>query len=624
MPSSLTVVLGALLVVLVAAPIDLPALKARGTLRVLVFGEDEDILPRAGSPKARDRELLAELAAREGMSIDVVAEPDFEKLFARLLSGDGDVLAHGLTITAERKARVAFTHPVATVKQLLVARRGAKGVPRNVQQLRGREVTVHDGSAYAQTLAALGAKVVPASEQLDSEGVVYEVGRGRVALTVTDSNLFASIAGYNRDVEALFPVAEGKELAWALRPDAPALKAALDAFLVEKALTAYSDRLSTGDLDAIKKRGALRLLTWNDPISYFSHQGQLFGFDLELARLLATRLGVRLEVVVPPERELLVPWLLEGRGDFIAACLHPVPGLKGVAFSRPYLFTDEVRVGKADAVGFVHRPDLTDDVELVQEGKARVIDRILVDTLPDAPRDFTVIGKELPISYAVRADSKKLLEAVDGFVAATFRGLEYNLLRKRYFEQNRAIEAARAAESGQTGTISAWDALFREHAARTGLDWRLVAAQCFQESRFDPLARSWAGALGLFQLMPTTALELGCNKREDPAQSVRAGTDYLARILSRLDSRIELKHRLRFALAAYNAGPTHVEDARRLAAERGLDPLKWFGHVEKAMLLLEQPRFYRRTKAGYCRGSEPVKYVSEIQSRYDGYVKLLP
>ncbi|MBL8955237.1 MAG: transporter substrate-binding domain-containing protein [Myxococcaceae bacterium] len=611
---------GPMLALVVFAAADLPELKARGTLKVLVFGEDEDILPRAGSPKARDRELLEELAEREGMTLDVVAEPDFEKLFTRLLAGEGDVLAHGLTVTDERKARVAFTQPVSVVTQVLVGRRGAKNLPTKVADLKGRAVTVHEGSAYAASLEGLGAKVVAADERLDSEGLVYEVGRGKLQLTVTDSNLFASIATYNRDVEALFSIAEGKELAWAVRPEAKALKAALDAFLVEKALTAYAEKLSLGDLDEIKKRGALRLLTWNDPISYFSHQGRLFGFDYELAKLLAAKLKVRLEVVVPPERKLLVPWLLDGHGDLIAAALHPVE-LKGVTFSQPYLFTDEVRIGKAALVP--HRPEATDDVELLQEGKAKVVDRILIDTLPDAPRDFTVIAKELPIAYAMRADSKRLAEAVDGFIAATYRGLEYNLLKKRYFERNAQIDVARAAESGQTGTLSPFDQLFKQNASRVGLDWRLLAAQCFQESRFDPVAKSWAGALGLFQLMPTTALELGVKRREDPAESVRAGSDYVARMLTRFDTRIELKHRLRFALAAYNAGPSHVEDARRLAQERGLDPMKWFGHVEKAMLLLEKPQHYRKAKAGYCRGSEPVKYVSEIQARYDGYVKIV-
>jgi membrane-bound lytic murein transglycosylase F len=96
------------------------------------------------------------------------------------------------------------------------------------------------------------------------------------------------------------------------------------------------------------------------------------------------------------------------------------------------------------------------------------------------------------------------------------------------------------------------------------------------------------------------------------------------RLLGQLDPTLPFKHRLRFALAAYNAGLGHVLDARRLAREQGLDPNKWFGHVEKAMLLLEKPQYYRRARHGYCRGSEPVKYVSEIQTRYGQYIEALP
>jgi membrane-bound lytic murein transglycosylase F len=615
-------VLWPVLAVVASASLDLPQLTQRGSLKVIVFGQDEDFLPRAGSPKARDRELLAEFAERQKLKLDLVVERDFERLFTRLLAGEGDVLAHGLTITDERKQRVAFTLPVAIVKQLIVAKKGLKTPPKKPADLKERVVMVHSGSAYAQTLEALGATVSPAPQELDSEGVVYKVGRGEFALTVTDSNVFDSIAAYNSDVQALFPIAEGKELAWALRPDTPKLKAALDAFLVEKALTAHGEKTFTGDLDAIKKRGALRLLTWNDPVSYFAHKGQLFGFDYELAQLLAKKLKLRLEVVVPPERNLLLPWLLEGRGDVVAASLHPVPSEKRVAFSTPYAFTDEVSVGKAPAA--VHRPDQSDDVELIQSGKPAIVDRQLLDALPGAPPPAEVVATEKPIAFAMRADSTKLKQAVDQFVTSTYRGLEYNMLKKRYFEDNRAMDTARAQDSARTGQLSPFDLMFRECEARTGLDWRLLAAQCFQESRFDPAAKSWAGAVGLFQLMPTTAVELGVKKRDDPAQSIQGGADYDARLLARVDPKLELKNRLRFTLAAYNIGWGHLEDAQRLAAEQGLDSAKWFGNVEKAMALLEKPAFYRHARHGFCRGSEPVKYVSEIQSRYDDYVKLLP
>jgi membrane-bound lytic murein transglycosylase F len=626
------------------APMDLPQLKERGTLKVLVFGTDEDFLPRVGSPKALDRELLQEFAEREHLKLELVVEPHFDDLFTRLLSGEGDVLAHGLTITEARKKRVAFTRPVATVSHVVVGKRGAKNLPRRPAQLEGKTVVVHQGSAYEDSLKALGLghlTLEAAPGAIDTEGVVYRVGRGELPLTVTDSNVFESIAAYNPDVQALFAVAQGKDLAWAVRPDARALNAALDAFLVEKALTSYAQRTFVGDLDGIRKRGALRLLTWNDPVSYFAYRGQLFGFEYELAKLLAARLGVRLEVVVPPRRALLVPWLLEGRGDLVAASMHPTGELTRVtAVSRPYLFVDLLSVGDGPltlAQGSTHgvlgttwddaEADDTALVELVRDGQLRstAVDRHLLESLTPLPPSVPVstLLTEQPIVFLTRPTAKKLTRAVDNFVLTTYHGLEYNLLKRQYFEQNRAITEARAQDASRTGYLSPFDELFRQCAAAHGLDWRLLAAQCFQESQFNPQAKSWAGAVGLFQLMPATASELGVTRRDDPTASARAGADYLARLSARLDARLDLQQRLRFALAAYNVGFGHVEDAQRLAQERGLDATRWFGHVEQAMLLLEKPVFYQRARHGYCRGSEPVRYVSEIQARYDGYVKLV-
>ncbi len=636
-------------VLLWAAPAqpDLPQLKTRGTVRVLVFGTgEEEYLPRAGSPRARDRELLEEWAQREGLTLEVLREARFDRLFPRLLAGEADVVAHGLTVTDERKREVAFIQPIATVKHLLVGKRGAKSNPRKAAQLKGQTVVVHPGSAYAQSLKALGVPgltLADAPEELDTEGVVYRVGRGELPLTVTDSHVFESIAAYNRDVEALFPVAEGKEIAWAVRPDSGALKASLDAFVVEKSLTAWASKSFTQDLDGIQKRGVLRLITWNDPVSYFAYRGQLFGFDYELAQMIAAKLKVRLDVVVPPRRELMVDWLLQGKGDLIAATFHPPADAKKVACSRPYLFTDVVQVGAGPltlprgsplfaGLDAGTAPDEEDDegdlIELVREGKlgATAVDRVLLDARAPLPPSvpITTLAAEQPIVFATRPANKKLAKAIDDFAAATFRGLEYNLLKKRYFEGNRAIEAARSAESEKSGQLSPFDALFKEHASRNGLDWRLLASQAFQESRFDPKAKSWAGAVGLFQLMPATAAELRVTRLEDPAQSIRAGADYLAQLSARVDPRVPLKDRLRFALAAYNVGFGHVEDAQRLAAERGLDPNRWFGGVEKALAMLERPAYYRRARHGYCRASEPVRYVAEIQNRYESYVKLVP
>jgi membrane-bound lytic murein transglycosylase F len=243
----------------------------------------------------------------------------------------------------------------------------------------------------------------------------------------------------------------------------------------------------------------------------------------------------------------------------------------------------------------------------------------------DVEKAFSLsAGQPEPIAFALRPGNPRLKEFLDSFVSQIVGSLELNDARDRYFRKNRGLVRARAKDAGRGGRLSPYDEILKKHSKRYGLDWRLMAAQAYQESLFDPDARSWAGAKGLFQLMPSTGLELGLENLDDPDAGIHAGIRYMHQILERLEPRVPLKHRLRFALAAYNAGFGHLQDARRIAAEEGLDPDKWFGHTEKAMLLLSQPRYYRRTRHGYARGNETVRYVSEIQNRYDHYVTLVP
>ena len=132
------------------------------------------------------------------------------------------------------------------------------------------------------------------------------------------------------------------------------------------------------------------------------------------------------------------------------------------------------------------------------------------------------------------------------------------------------------------------------------------------------------GAVGVMQLLPSTAKELGCDHPEEPRPAIRAAARYLGKLMKRCQDEpaVALKDRVRFALAAYNAGPGHLDDARLLAKQQGLDGNRWFGHVEKAMLLLTKPKHYQAAAHGFARGDETVRYVSEIQTRYDAYVEL--
>ena len=147
----------------------------------------------------------------------------------------------------------------------------------------------------------------------------------------------------------------------------------------------------------------------------------------------------------------------------------------------------------------------------------------------------------------------------------------------------------------------------------------------YQESRFDPKAKSWVGAKGLMQVMPRTGAELKIYDLESPDQGILAGTKVMSRYSNYFNNpEINARDRIRFALASYNCGPGQVFDARDLAKEMGLDPNKWFGHVEKSMLLLSKKEVAKKVRYGYCRCEEPVNYVSEIQNRYDHYVQIVP
>ena len=173
-----------------------------------------------------------------------------------------------------------------------------------------------------------------------------------------------------------------------------------------------------------------------------------------------------------------------------------------------------------------------------------------------------------------------------------------------------------------SGQISPYDKLVRKYADRYGFDWRLVTAQMYQESRFNPKAKSHVGAKGLMQLMPRTAKAMGVKNASDPAHNIKGGVKYMDWLRDRFDSNLPISERLWFTLASYNAGAGHVHDARRLARQLGYDPDRWFGHTEEAMLKLSKKEYARKARFGYVNGREPVNYVRDIRQRFEAYVEL--
>lgn len=660
---------------------DLDAIVERGVLRAIVQESDEGLRSNGERSASLQRARVETFAQRHGLEVQFIPAEDFASLLTLLEEGRGDVAADDLTVTPDRQKRVAFARPFATSSEIVVGKRGADN-PGTAADLDGRQVHVLEASAFKDTLEELKAETAPGLEvrfvegNADPETIVYEVSQGLRPLTVIDSHSLAVIEKYNPDIEGLFSIADGRQIAWAVRRDNPRLKAALDAFFVEQALTEHRSDTMTGDLDEIRKRGSIRFVTRNNAVTYFLHKGRRMGFDFELAELVAKELGVRLEMVVAPSRDQLVSWLLEGRADVIGASFTITPTrAEQVAFTRPYLWVDEVVVQRTQGPKAASLEDLRGRKVHVRRSSSyhdtllalqpaygfELVDvpetvetEELIGMLADGEIDFTVADSHIlqvettyrddiesafvlstadetdekaegsrGIVFATRKDNPELLSFLDDFVRRTYRGLEYNMARRKYFQNTRTIAAAKQSEL-ERGQLSQYDPIIQKYAEQYAFDWRLLASLAYQESRFDPNAKSWVGALGLFQVMPSTGLEMGFKDLRTPDVGAHAGTLYLYKLIGRIDPRLDFKQRLRFALASYNVGLGHVLDARRLAAQKGWDPDKWFGHVEKAMLLLEKPKYHSQARHGYCRGSEPVKYVSEIQNRYDHYTELIP
>lgn len=222
--------------------------------------------------------------------------------------------------------------------------------------------------------------------------------------------------------------------------------------------------------------------------------------------------------------------------------------------------------------------------------------------------------------WLVRDDSKSLSEAIDQWYHPDLVAK----LQQKHKQQNRMHTVRRKARpvmlNAEKGIISHYDEILQRHATSIGWDWRLLAAQCYQESAYDPKAVSWAGAQGLMQIMPETAAHLGVNNVWNPEENIAAGVRYLKELSGKFQDIGDRHERIFFVLAAYNGGTGHVRDAMALARKHGRNPNTW-RDVSPYILLLEQPQYYHdpAVKFGYLRGSETEDYVRSIHDRWRQY-----
>lgn len=649
---------------------DLAAIGERGVLRLLApRGPVDDALPRDGLPSSEWRQLAEKFARSRGLEPQWIYVDNFAAMIPALLDGRGDVIANNFSRTAERAGQVAFTRPLQYVRELLVTRRDSEAADP-------LKVAVRRGSAFAQTLAD-GQRQQQFSIQYLDDAIGHDellagVASGAYAATVVDSNLADALLPSYPGLVASSELQSQRAIAWAVRRQAPELERALNEFFTaEHLLASQRQQRLRRDWDEIGDSRTLRVLTRNHPASYFMWRGELMGFDYDLLKKFARDNNLRLSMVVPGPNVDLAEALDAGMGDLVAASLTVTDARReqGMVFTRPYLqVSEQVIAAKSNRVTKPERPigellaggqvavnplsSFHGHLQAMAREQAEPMDIVPVEgatteqlidavargdytyTVADSHLvaientyrdDFSVVG-ELPgkqdIAWAVRPDQPQLLKKLNAFLNAHYRGLFFNVTYNKYFEEPKRIRRYQEGRLRTVDRLSPYDPIVRKLAERADRDWRMVVAQMYQESRFDPRAQSFAGARGLMQVLPRTARQMGVSNLYEPENGIRAGISYLGWLEERFPRDLPFDQKIYFTLAAYNAGHGHVRDARNLAARLGKDPDLWFGNVEIAMLMLSQPEHYRQARFGYVRGREPVNYVREIRERYLGYLSI--
>lgn len=345
-------------------------------------------------------------------------------------------------------------------------------------------------------------------------------------------------------------------------PEQPERKASMGSIFEKKS---KSDTIGY-DLASILRGGELIVTTISSPETYYDYHGVGMGLQYALVENFADGQGLTIRVEVAKDTAELVAKLQDGLADVIA---YPL--------SEEYL---------------------------KQKGLV--------------PTGYKKNGR-----WAVRKNATKLAEAMDDWYG---EGVEVDVSKMLAEKTQKSHHIERKAQavylSRERGVISVYDNLFKNASSITGWDWKLIAAQCYQESRFDPNARSYVGARGLMQLMPKTAKSLGLEEEEicQPEKNIDAAARHIAKLDRIFGDIKDRNERIKFVLAAYNGGQGHLRDAMALTKKYGHNPMVW-EEVAPYVLALSQPQYYKDpvVKYGYMIGRETTGYVQKVFEHWRNY-----
>ena len=410
-------------------------------------------------------------------------------------------------------------------------------------------------------------------------------------------------------------------------------------------------------LEQIRARGEIKVVTLNVPTCYYLGAQGTEGLEFEVAREFARQLGVRLVMYPVPNEEAMQEALATGRADVAAAQITADSKWTRVgSAAAPYGRIPQLVVYRHDSP----RPRSTLQIEsaklavradsaqerLLQKMKRTVAPNIQwVETAPTSAdplddvdsgqanfalvdaREYSfarhlypkvevgfALPESRPVQWVVTRGAHDLVRAVNSFFDSFRSAGKLVKIQQRASGDTRtfAFEESREFQEHMAERLPHYRSWFEAASAESGVDWRLLAAVGYQESKWDPHAQSADGALGVMMLTSDTADAMGVKDRTNPRDNIFAGAQYLAEVREKVPDRIPEPDRTWLTLAAYNVGFGHLEDARVITQMRGKNPDLW-ADVRESLPLLTEERWYLKAKRGYARGWEPVQFVDRVQ-----------
>lgn len=413
-------------------------------------------------------------------------------------------------------------------------------------------------------------------------------------------------------------------------------------------------------LHKVLKSGQITIITRNTPHCYYLYRDEPMGFEYELAQKFADELGVELKIQLAESWEAMVPLLKDGSAAIIAAGMTITPNRKKqVAFSAGYMSIQQQLIANRNGSKIKKLEDLTGKTihvrratayqERLEELQRQGLDfniqlhndmptEELIQKVASGDIDYTVADSNIALlnrrhypsaimarslsdtqqlGWAVHPEAQHLKDKINSFFNRIKKNGKFDEIYNKYYSDVEEFDFVdlKVFHRSIKDNLSRYSTFIKAAAKKHGFDWRLIAAQIYQESHLNPSAKSQAGARGLMQLLPSTARSLDVNDVHNPVENIYAGVQYLKKLYDRYDGAGD-SDRLMLALAAYNVGEGHLQDARNLASRMDLDPNSW-ASLEKTLPLLSYRKYYKDAKYGYCRGTEPITYIKHIMIYYD-------